>query len=409
MKIIVQKFGGTSVASQEGRSRVVYWVSRARAEGFSPVVVVSAMGRAGDPYATDTLLGLAKQPACDASPRELDLLASAGEVISAVVMANALRAAGIECVALTGGQAGILTDSNFGNANILAVDPGAVLRHLKEEKVAVVAGFQGVTERGEITTLGRGGSDTTAAALGVALGAEVIEIYTDVDGVKTADPGLVPDARTIEVMTYDEVSQMAHEGAKVIHPRAVEIAMKKNIPIRVKSTFKDGPGTLITYSFETEQPWPAIRNGRPVTGVTHIGRVAQVKIRVPDSTDKGFNLRVFSSLARVGISVDMINVSPELICFIVNEDVAEKALQTLRGFSVEAEMLRDLAKVSVVGAGMRGLPGVMAAVVEALDRAGVEILQTSDSHVTISCLVKGENLAASVRALHDQFGLSRGE
>lgn len=410
------------MATSKARSRVTEWVTKAKREGYSPVVVVSAMGRSGDPYATDTLINLAKEAYRDTRPRELDLLASCGEIISSVVVTNTLRAAGLDAMVMTGGQAGIITDANFGNAQIIRVDPSHVLRHLNEGKVVVVAGFQGVTENGDITTLGRGGSDTTAAALGVALNADVIEIYTDVDGIKTADPHLVPDARTIKTITYEEILQMANEGAKVIHPKAVEIAMMRNVPLRIKCTFSEAPGTLITYTFEGPPKWPAVPGNRTVTGITHIPNVAQIKVNTPlgtraadenrEQTRKPLqkcgetDLLMFKRLAEAGISLDMISFTPETKMFIVQESLVDGALAILSEFGLEARVIKGCSKVSVVGSGMRGVPGVMANVVEALERAEVPIIQTSDSHLTISCLVPKEHTEKAVRALHDQFGLA---
>ncbi|HLN63352.1 MAG TPA: aspartate kinase [Symbiobacteriaceae bacterium] len=405
MRIIVQKFGGTSVATAEGRKLVADRVERAVKEGFATVVVVSAMGRHGEPYATDTLIQLANAACPELAPREMDLLLSCGELISSVVMAGTLKARGIPCTVLSGGQAGIRTDDTFGSAHIQKVDPTPMLKRLREGLVVVVAGFQGATEQGEITTLGRGGSDTTASAVGGALRAEVVEIYTDVDGVKTADPRLVPDARTLTVTTYDEIAQMAHYGAKVVHPRAVEIAMQHRVPLRIKSTFHDGPGTLITYSMEAAgTSWSELHVDSPVTGVTHVAGLCQVATGAAPG-DGGFR-SVFRSLADGGISVDLINVSPEQATFCIEERKRERAERLLREVGVEFAVRPGCAKVSVVGSGMRGRPGVMATVVEGLSRAGVGILQTADSHVTISCLVEGHHLQTAVQALHSAFGLA---
>jgi len=402
MRIIVQKFGGTSVSTPERRSLVADRVERAVKDGFATVVVVSAMGRQGDPYATDTLIQLANAACPELAPREMDLLLSCGELLSSVIMAGTLKARGLPATVLTGGQAGIFTDDNFGNAHILRVDPAAMLKRLREDQVVVVAGFQGRTEQGEVTTLGRGGSDTTAAAVGGALKAEVVEIYTDVDGVKTADPRLVPEARTLTVTTYDEIAQMAHYGAKVVHPRAVEIAMQRRVPLRIKSTFADGPGTLITYSVEAAGAhWSELHSDKPVTGVTHVGGLAQVSLQVGDDL-----LDLFRTLAGAGISVDLINVSPGAASFCIDELKLERAQALLRGLGLAPATTPGCAKVSVVGSGMRGRPGVMAKVVEALAGAGVPILQTADSHVTISCLVEAAQLKGAVQALHTVFGLA---
>lgn len=403
MRIIVQKFGGTSVASPESRSHVADRVERAVRDGYGTVVVVSAMGRLGDPYATDTLIQLANAACTEMAPREMDLLLSCGEIISSVVMAGVLKSRGIPATVLTGGQAGIVTDDGFGSARILKVDPQPVLRRLREGLVVVVPGFQGRTQTGEVTTLGRGGSDTSAAAIGGALHAQVVEIYTDVDGVKTADPRLVPEARTLAVTTYDEIAQMAHYGAKVVHPSAVEIAMQHRVPLRIKSTFEEAPGTLITYSLEAAgASWSELHRPGPVTGVTHVAGLAQVT--VPGDGGAG-GLAVFRALADASISVDLINVSPGQQRFCIDERKAEAAEVLLQQLGFEAQVRRGCAKVSVVGAGMRGRPGVMATVVEGLTAAGVEILQTADSHVTISCLVEGSQLRTAVQALHQAFGL----
>lgn len=402
MRIIVQKFGGTSVATPEGRSLAAQRVAQAVKEGFAAVVVVSAMGRQGEPYATDTLIQLANTACTELAPREMDLLMSCGEIISSVIMAGTLRERGLPATVLTGGQAGIITDDTFGAAHIQKVDPAPMLKRLKEGAVVVVAGFQGRTPAGEITTLGRGGSDTTAAAVGGALKAEVVEIYTDVDGVKTADPRLVPDARTLTVTTYDEIAQMAHYGAKVVHPRAVEIAMQHRVPLRIKSTFEDGPGTLITYSMEAAgTSWSELHSDSPVTGVTHVSGLAQVTVATADA-----GRSLFRTLADQGISVDLINVSPDHARFCIEERKAERADVLLRGLGLSPQIRTGCAKVSAVGSAMRGRPGVMATVVEGLTGAGVEILQTADSHVTISCLVEASQLRTAVQALHDAFGLA---
>jgi len=407
MRILVQKFGGTSVATPEKRRAVSERVIDAVRKGYRVMVVVSAMGREGDPYATDTLINLALETCPDLPPRELDLLMSCGETLSAVVMAGALRQRGLDAVALTGAQAGIITDANFSDARILRVEPEQMLRHLKDGRVVVVAGFQGVTDAGEITTLGRGGSDTTAAAVGAALSAEGIEIYTDVEGVKTADPRIVSEAKTLKVLSYQEVSQMAYEGARVVHPRAVEIAMRRDIPLRILSPFAPGPGTLVTHTTGlTTTPWPDVKEGRIITGVTHISDVAQVSVRQdPEAADPEAALKVFNSLAEAGISVDLISVSPDCQTFTIPGNLVDRAREILARWDYAVSVVPDCAKVTVVGARMRGVPGVMAKVTRALTGAGISILQSADSHLTISCLVRAKDMAEAIRALHREFGL----
>lgn len=407
MLIIVQKFGGTSVATDESRARVVARVKAALEEGYSVVVVVSAMGRAGDPYATDTLIALAKRILPNPDPRDLDLLMSCGEIISSVIVGSTLSAAGIKTAVLTAAQAGIVTDENYGNAEVIKVDPHRILEHLELGYVVVVPGFQGVTQSYDITTLGRGGSDTTAAVMGAALKAECVEICTDVDGIKTADPRIVPDAKTIETMTFEEVCQMAHEGAKVIHPRAVEIAMQHSIPVRVRSTFNDSPGTLITSRQKPDSP-ATYRVQKLVTGVTHMTDLCRYTICVDGDTLS--HIKVFRKLADEGISIDMIAVTPSSYSFVIREEHAKRAEEALKqtGIQQQPDVLSNCAKVSIVGSGMRGMPGVMANVAEALHEAGVKLLQTADSNVTISCLIHKADLEKAVRALHRRFNLSSG-
>lgn len=399
------KFGGTSVATPALRSQVADKVLRTKGDGGGVVVVVSAMGRLGEPYATDTLLTLARNVYRDTAPRDLDLIAVCGEIIAAVVCCNTLRARGVEAVAMTGWQAGIITTNDYTEAEIVRIEPDNVLRHLKEGRVAVVAGFQGRSENGDVTTLGRGGSDTTAVALGAALNADVVEIYTDVDGIKTADPHVVPEARTIEVMNYGEVFQLAHHGAKVIHSKAVEIAMRRNIPLRIRSTFSDSPGTLVTAAVDTSG-FPSLR-GRVVTGVACIRNVAQVRVATPgDDAATETELRLFEGLSEAGVSFDLVSVTPETMVFTVKDDQVAATEAKLKELGVTFDIISNRAKVSLIGDGMRGAPDVVARVVRTLTLAGIRILQTTDSHLTISCLVADEDADRAVRALHDQFGLN---
>lgn len=405
MQILVQKFGGTSVSTLENRHLAAEKIIRAIEEGFRPVVVISAMGRQGQPYATDTLIGIAKQPNSMLSRRELDMMMSCGEIISAVVMASTLQSRGIEAVVLTGGQAGILTDNQFGNARILKVDPSRVRSELAAGKVPVVCGFQGVTAEGDLTTLGRGGSDTTASALGAALQAETIEIYTDVDGIMTADPRLVPHAHILDRISYSEVSQLAHQGAKVIHPRAVEFAMQKNIPLIVKSTFSDAPGTLITTSAQAEETCDNFVSDRIATGVTYVNKIAQLSVDLSGGNVFSDSSRIFKILAGNGINVDLINVLPHQVLFTVQEDDTHETQQRLVEAGYKLTTLKNCAKVSVVGGGMGDVPGVMASFVEALTTKGIPLLQTVDSQTSISALIEGQYMEIAVSALHSQFGL----
>lgn len=405
MKILIQKFGGTSVATAEMRQRVVKKIIEARNQGYQIVVVVSAMGRHGAPYATDTLIELAKSTSSNMSAREMDLILSCGEIISGVILAGSLQSAGYEAVCLTGAQAGIITDDRFGNASIQKVDAKRILVHLNQNRIVVVAGFQGITIDGEVTTLGRGGSDTTAAALGVALDAEAVEIYTDVDGIKTADPRIVDNAKTLDTVTYNEICQLAYEGAKVVHPRAVEIAMQKNIPLKIKCTFNDEPGTLVTNSRSSLDGSTTILNDRLITGITQIPGLTQLRVNT-DTRDSGqIQVKIFKALALAKISVDFISVSPEAAVFTVKEEVASDAIKILENLDVPVSVRHGCAKVAAVGAGMTGIPGVMASIVEALAEEGIEVLQSADSYTSIWCLVERAKMERAVQALHRKFNL----
>lgn len=401
--ILIQKFGGTCLDSSEKRQLACDRIQEALDKGFRVLAVVSAMGRRGEPYATDTLIALAKSISQDIAPRELDLLLSCGEIISAVLMVQELKTRNIPALALSGGQAGIITDTNFGDAGIIAVDSTHAKRHLDEGKVVVVAGFQGMAQSGDITTLGRGGSDTTAAALGSALLARCVEIYTDVEGIMTADPKMVRSAKTIPFVTYDEVIHLAMEGAKVIHPRAVQIASRAQVPIKVRSLDADSKETLIGSGEDRETPWLFLRNDNPVTGITYVPGRAQVVINLcPDDQVKQLT-RILRSLADV--SLDVINVFPDRLSFAVAEDLVQETVLRLDDLNLKADIQRGRAKVTVIGHGMHGRAGVMNNVASALARENIRILGSSDSNITISCLIEQECLNKAVNALHGAFGL----
>lgn len=402
MKKIVQKYGGSSLNTVEKRELVVKHIKKAIDNGYKPAVVVSAIGRLGEPYATDTLIQIASDIHPDIDRREKDLLMSCGEIISAIVLVQTLKKHGISAIALTGAQAGIYTDENFGEAEIEKVIPEKVNKALMDGQIPVIAGFQGISWDGEITTLGRGGSDTTASVVAAAIGALYIEIYTDVAGVMTADPSLVESARILEVVSYNEVCELAYQGARVIHPRAAEIAMVEGIPIKIKSTFEDGPGTLIN-----SNGMRSIKGDRPVTGVASRRNIIFIKIIPEEPAEYATGLRVFNLLAEKGISVDFINIRPEASSFIIDSKDKEKVLGLLREQNFSYELRDDLVKVSVVGGGMTGRPGVMAKIVEALNIKRIKIYQTTDSHTTISCLVQREQEKDALNALHKIFELNQ--
>jgi len=400
--LIVQKYGGTSVGSADRIRAVAARIARRVQAGDRLVVVVSAMGDT-----TDELLALAREMTDAPEERELDLLLSTGEIVSSTLLAMALKHSGHPALALSGAQAGIGTDRRYGRARILKVDPQRIEAALAAGNVVIVAGFQGTTEELDVTTLGRGGSDTTAVALAAALKAERCEIYTDVDGIYTADPRIEPAASKLEAVSYEEMLELASYGAKVMHPRAVELGAVFNVPILVASSFSEAPGTLIGGASMMEQ-----RN--KVTGIAADTDVARITVRgVPDQP--GIAARLFEPLAEAGISVDTIvqNASVERLTdltFTVARAEMERALQIVRPVAAAIgapEALADthLAKVSVVGAGMQSGPGYASRMFRTLYEAGINIELITTSEIRITCLIDGEKVPVAVRALHKAFEL----
>ncbi|MGX7419505.1 aspartate kinase [Carnobacterium gallinarum] len=395
MKILVQKFGGTSVKDDESRNAAKKHIIQAVEDDYKVIVVVSAIGRLGDPYATDSLLSLVDGDQSLLDLRERDLLLSVGETISTTVFTNLLKREGLLASAFTGQDAGIITNEEFGNAKVERIETEAILNAFETLDVVVVAGFQGVSEAGHITTIGRGGSDTTAALLGKAFKAERIDIFTDVSGMMTADPRLVKQAKFLDVVSYQEVSNMAHEGAKVIHPRAVELAMQAGIPLRIRSTYQTVTdlGTLVTNS---EQQ---VGHYRLVTGIAHVSDLVQFTIETENYSQK----IIFSLLANASISVDFINIFPHQVVFTLVKQEAKLAKAIFAKENINIATLENCAKVAIVGAGITGVPGVTSKIVTTLTEADIDILQSADSYTTIWILVAGDHLQTAVCALHDTF------
>ncbi len=402
MALIVQKYGGTSVESAERIKAVAARVVKRVDAGDRLVVVVSAMGDT-----TDELIDLARQMTDEPEPRELDLLLSTGEIVSSTLLAMALKHSGHPAVALSGAQAGIRTDTRHGKARIAKLDPSRILRELDAGKIVIVAGFQGITETMDITTLGRGGSDTTAVALAAALEAERCEILTDVEGVFTADPRLVPEARKLQDISYEEMLELAAWGAKVMHPRAVELGAVYKVPIYVASSFKETPGTLIHGGEVMEQ-----RN--KVMGIAQDTDVARITIRgVPDRP--GIAAALFQPLGEGGVSVDTIvqNASVERftdLTFTVSRPDLNRAMEIVKPVVKEigaSEVLADthLAKVSIVGAGMTSGTGYAGRMFRALFDANVNIELITTSEIRITCLIDESQVPKAVRALHKAFEL----
>ena len=408
MGLIVQKFGGSSVADAEGMNRVAARIVATKKAGHQVVVVVSAMGDT-----TDELIDLANAVTPIPQGRELDMLRTAGERISMALLAMAINNLGFEALSFTGSQAGVITDSVHGKARIIDVTPGRIREAIDSGAIAIVAGFQGISQdTKDITTLGRGGSDTTAVALAAALDADVCEIYTDVDGVFSADPRVVPAARKLKTVTYEEMLELAAAGAKVLHLRCVEYARRFNLPIHVRSSFSPNEGTWVVEN----HPEGGTMEQAIISGVAHDKSEAKITIvGVPDRT--GIAARIFQAIADNDINVDMIvqNVSAAAtgltdISFTLPKAEGQKATQVLQRIQGEvgfASLLYDdtIGKLSLIGAGMRSHPGVTATFFAAMADAGVNIEMISTSEIRISVIVREADVERAAKAAHTAFGL----
>jgi aspartate kinase len=404
MAIVVQKYGGSSVADADKIRNVAKRVSESFNRGNKVVVVVSAMGDT-----TDDLIELAGKINPSPEPREMDLLLSTGEIVSSTLLSMALHAMGFRAIALSGPQAGISTDSAFSRARITGIQPRRIVKELDKGNIVIVAGFQGLTTENDIATLGRGGSDTTAVALAASLKAKICEIYTDVEGVYTADPRIVPDAQKLNEIGYEEMLEMATSGARVMHHRSVELAQVFNMPILVASSLVDRPGTIIHGGKNMEQ-----RN--KVRGIAHDMDVAKVTITgVPDRP--GIAASIFMPLAKAGISVDTIvqnaganNITD--LTFTITKNDLNKAMDIIRPVAKEIgakECLSDsrLGKVSIIGTGMQNTPGYAAKMFQTLFEQNINILLITTSEIRITCIITEDKVKEAVRTLHKAFDLDK--
>ena len=402
--LVVQKYGGSSVADPEKIKSVARRVAESAAQGHRVVVVVSAMGKT-----TDSLVALAAAITPTPDPREMDMLLATGEQVTIGLLAMALQSIGYPACSFTGSQVGLITDEVHTKARIRRISAERIGAALAAGKIVVVAGFQGMTEAGEITTLGRGGSDLTGVALAAALKADVCEIFTDVDGVYTADPNVVPEARKLARVSYDEMLEMASLGAKVLQSRSVEFAKKYGVPVHVRSTFKPDPGTLVTREDDSMEEVV-------VTGITHDRGQAKVSIlRVPDRP--GIAAQVFGALGAQSIVVDMIvqNISRDGFTDIsftlprADRARAEQVLAIVAKDIGAAGVAADdrVAKVSAVGVGMRSHAGVAGQIFATLSKEGINIQMISTSEIAVSCVIEDKYTELAVRALHDAFDLAK--
>ncbi len=398
--IVVLKFGGTSLATRQLRASAAARLREERRRGHLPVAVVSAMGRTPEPYATDALLALMNGRG---NMRTADMLVSCGETISAAVFAAAVEEAGLKALALTGAQAGIITDKRHGDARVVRVNPARVLEALADDAIPIVAGFQGISEDGEITTLGRGGTDLTAIAIGHALGAERVDIYTDVAGAMTGDPRRISGAHTIDRASLEEMTELAQHGAKVMYHKAADFAQRTGTTYAIKS-LRTGTGTIVDENVEHEAP---------VTGVTASGRVTWIRVIRGDIEDRKrrmeVELQMFERIARAGISIDQVTINQAGVMFVVEGDRGTEIRQLLGDLNLAVRVREGCSKISVVGAGMRDAPGVVAQIVDALSQADVEVIHCTDSSITVSILVSCAAAARAEQAVHDRFHLERPE
>jgi len=399
MNPVVLKFGGSSLATPELREIAASRVLDARAKGKSPVVVCSAIGRSPDPYATDSLAKLIEP--VQSGPNR-DLLIACGENMACAVFAELLISLGAPAQAVTGAQAGFITDETWGDAKILDVDVSHLRDLIGASVIPVVAGFQGASRSGATTTLGRGGSDLTAIVLGDALAAETVEIYTDVSGVMTADPKRIEGAHTVARVNYAEMVELAGNGAKVMHHKAAQLAHTTSTPYTVKG-LRSNVGTAI------DDGAPIDRES-PVTGITSLRDITFFRIIQGEDVEHraDLDLAIFERLAERGISIDMINVNNAGVFFVCDTDNVESVRGELSNLNIALRVRASCAKLSIVGAGMRGTPGVMARIVRAVTDADVEIIHSTDSNITVSILVPEEDTVRAEQALHNYFRLGHG-
>lgn len=403
MALIVKKFGGSSVATPDKMRAIVQRVLKGSQPDDKIVIVVSAMGKS-----TDKLIELASQITSKTYGREMDMLLSTGEQVSIALMAMAFQEAGHKSISFTGAQAGITTSDAFNKGRILDIQPDRILKALDEGNIVIVAGFQGITDSGDITTLGRGGSDTTVVAIAGAIHADVCEIYTDVEGIYTSDPRVVPNAQKMKEITYGEMLEMAKLGAGVMQPRAVEMGSRFNIPIHVRSTFSENEGTIIQEAYSMEIKQYLIR------GVAEDKNVAKITVLgIPNKP--GYAYKLFETLANANVVVDMIVQSVRVanegvtdITFTISRDElasAKDVLEQIKGMMPVEDILIDdkMAKVSVVGAGMAGHPGIASGMFGVLGKNNINIEIISTSEISITCLISEDQVDTAVRAIHAYF------
>ncbi len=395
MEFILQKFGGTSVQTKNSRLMCISKIKESIANGNKLIVVISAMGRKNDPYSTDELLGLVSDDFKKNNPLYLDKLISCGEIISSIVFTSELQANDVNAVPLIGQDIGILTDNNFGNAKILDINTSNIEKLLSLNIVPIVAGFQGVTKDGDITTLGRGGSDISAVKLAAVLNCDKVEFFKDVNGLMTVDPKLVSSAKSINEISYEELFELSIYGNNIIHPRAVKIAMDENIPIVIKNTFNDFKGTIITNTVPKDEDF--------FKGITYLKDCIQIKIFRNDNMDNENYYKVFQKISNENITIDFINVFLDHKVFTIHKNDFDQLKEILNNYKLRYEILQNCSKIGVVKANIKNVSIVMARLIESLHKENIEVFQTNHSNMSIWILVKNEDLATSLNLIHNNF------
>lgn len=395
MECILQKFGGTSVQTKNSRLICISKIKESIYNGNKTVVVISAIGRKNDPYSTDELLSLVSENFKKNNPLYLDKLISCGEIISSIVFTSELQSNNVNALPLIGQDIGILTDNNFGNAKILNIDTSNIEKLLSENIIPVIAGFQGVTSDGNITTLGRGGSDISAVKLATALNCDRVEFFKDVDGLMTADPKLVSKAKSIEEISYEELFELSSYGNNIIHPEAVKVAMDENIPIIIKNTFNSFKGTVINNNISKDEDY--------FKGMTYLKDCIQIKIFKNENLNNENYYKVFQKISDENINIDFINIFVDHKVFTIYKDDFEDIKTILNDYEIKYEIIRECSKIGIVKANLKKISITIARLIELLHREGIDVLQTNHSNMSIWILVKNSDLEESLNIIHDNF------
>ena len=395
MECILQKFGGTSVQTKNSRLICISKIKESIYNGNKTVVVISAIGRKNDPYSTDELLSLVSENFKKNNPLYLDKLISCGEIISSIVFTSELQSNNVNALPLIGQDIGILTDNNFGNAKILNIDTSNIEKLLSGNIIPVIAGFQGVTSDGNITTLGRGGSDISAVKLATALNCDRVEFFKDVDGLMTADPKLVSKAKSIEEISYEELFELSSYGNNIIHPEAVKVAMDENIPIIIKNTFNSFKGTVINNNISKDEDY--------FKGMTYLKDCIQIKIFKNENLNNENYYKVFQKISDENINIDFINIFVDHKVFTIYKDDFEDIKTILNDYEIKYEIIRACSKIGIVKANLKKISITIARLIELLHREGIDVLQTNHSNMSIWILVKNSDLEESLNIIHENF------